>query len=242
MTNQGPGAKVKGVADLVILIDATGSMRACIDSIKKSLLAFINEITTGGQSPIVDWRGRIIGYRDHKTDGEQWLVDNPFASNDPEALLAQLTSLNAKLGGGDGPESLLQALDTILGWGVAETGAVATPYEWRASRDAKRVILLFTDALYHDEDIQQTTNHTSLSMKITSMIQDMNVELLFVAPAVDDFQSQYEVLESAPFAYHCVKLKRPWSKSLQNIAEHEGEFQKVMEAMAKTITLPHGLP
>jgi hypothetical protein len=237
MTNQRSLAKIKGVADLVILIDATGSMRTCIDSIKKSLSAFINEMTTGGQSPITDWRCRVVGYRDHLTDGDQWIVNNPFVSNDSEALIAQVTSLKAKLGGGDGPESLLQALDTILGWGIAETGTAATPYEWRASRDAKRVILLFTDALYHDENIQQATNHTSLSETIVTIIKDMNVELLFVAPAPDDYQSQYEILTTAPRAHHLVELVRPWSKSLENIVEHEGEFQDVMLAMAKTITV-----
>jgi hypothetical protein len=69
----------------------------------------------------------------------------------------------------------------------------------------------------------------------------MNVELLFVAPAPDDYQSQYAVLASANFADHLVGLDRPWSKSLENIAEHEGEFQDVMLAMAKTITLARAI-
>ena len=232
MSNQQPLAKVKGVADIVILVDATGSMRPCIDSIKYSLNAFIREMTTGGQSPIANWRGRVIGYRDHITDGDQWIVNNPFVSNDPEALLAQVTSIKTKLGGGDGPESLLEALDMILSCRVAERGRDGNPNEWRAAGDAKRIVLLFTDAGYHESNQVQSPNTPSQIDAVVTRLNHMKIELVYVAPDTE----QYDNFESADRSFWTLKLSRPFAKSLKDIATDNATFGRVMQAMAKTIT------
>ena len=232
MINQQPLAKVKGVADLVILVDATGSMRPCIDSIKNSLMAFIREMTTGGQSPIANWRGRVIGFRDHLTDGDQWIVDNPFVSNDSEALLAQVNSVKTKLGGGDGPESLLEALEMILSWRVSEKGRDANPNEWRATSDAKRIVLLFTDAGYHESNLVQSPNTPSQVGAIVTRLNQMKIELVYVSPDTE----QYDYFESADRSFWTLKLSRPFAKSLKDIATDNATFGRVMQAMAKTIT------
>lgn len=232
MSNQQPLAKVKGVADLVILVDATGSMRPCIDSIKNSLTAFVREMTTGGQSPISNWRARVIGFRDHITDGDQWIVNNPFVSNDPDALLAQVSSLKTKLGGGDGPESLLEALEVILSWRVTEKGSDATPNEWRASGDAKRVVLLFTDAGYHESNHVHSPNAPSQVNAIVAKLEQLKIELLYVAP---DTQ-QYDTFQKVDRSLWTLQLSRPFAKSLQDISTDNATFGRVMQAMAKTIT------
>ena len=104
--NQQP--KVKGVADIVFLLDATGSMAPCIGAVKDNIAGFVRQLTDGTANAFIkDWRTKIVGYRDWTCDREPY-VDNPFV-NSVAALEAQLAALK-DTGGGDEPESLLEAL------------------------------------------------------------------------------------------------------------------------------------
>src|SRR5262245_56764454 len=112
--------KAKGVADIVFLLDATGSMAPCIDALKKNIETFVEPLTAKGANntnPVKDWRARVIGYRDFEDSEAEPFVDNPFV-RDAEALKAQLTGLDAA-GGGDEAESLLDALYKIAS--IAQT-------------------------------------------------------------------------------------------------------------------------
>ena len=54
--------KVRGVADIVFLIDVTGSMQPCIDALKNNIAAFVDALSksdANNSSPISDWRGRV---------------------------------------------------------------------------------------------------------------------------------------------------------------------------------------
>jgi hypothetical protein len=143
--------KVKGVADLVFLMDVTGSMGNVIDDLKRNVAMFIDSMTTADANntqPIKDWRAKVAGYRDVDTaveDKVDWFVDNPFI-RDANALKSQLNALKAE-GGGDEPESLLDALYKVATIGESELG-VENPNQWRYHRDAARVVVVFTDASY----------------------------------------------------------------------------------------------
>ena len=116
--------KVKGVVDICFLIDATGSMQPCIDDIKGNIKNFITMLTTpdaNGGVMINDWRACVCGYRDFKYDpkyGKDAMVMNKF-TRDPSELESQLNALKAE-GGGDEPESLLDALYTVVSRGKTE--------------------------------------------------------------------------------------------------------------------------
>jgi hypothetical protein len=109
-----PRGKTKGVADIVFLIDVTGSMAPIIDALRKNIEVFVDSLSSGdanNAAPVKDWRGKVVGYRDieaAEAEGLPWIVDNPFV-RDAGALKAQLATLQAA-GGGDEPESLLDAL------------------------------------------------------------------------------------------------------------------------------------
>ena len=95
-------AKTKGVADIVFVVDVSGSMSPCIDALRKNIEAFINSLSQGGPNnaaPVRDWRGKVVGYRDieaAQSEGLPWIVDNPFVT-DAGALKAQLTALEAAM-------------------------------------------------------------------------------------------------------------------------------------------------
>ena len=101
-------AKTKGVADIVFMIDVSGSMSPCIDALRTNIEAFINSLSRGEANnapPIRDWRGKVVGYRDveaAQSEGLEWIIDAPFV-RDVGELKAQLGDLKAE-GGGDEPE------------------------------------------------------------------------------------------------------------------------------------------
>ncbi len=141
--------KTKGVVDIVFLLDITGSMQPCIDALKENIATFVESLTTAdpqNPSPVKDWRARVVGYRDFESDAEP-LVDQPFV-RDPGQLRQQLAKLVA-IGGGDEPESLLDAIYKVATVGQTDKGAQAEdPFKWRYRSDAARVVIIFTDASF----------------------------------------------------------------------------------------------
>jgi len=144
-------SSIKGVVDIVVLMDVTGSMQTCIDAVKRSVATFISTMTdsdTNNSAPITDWRLKVIGYRDHAKDGSDWFVDNPFV-RDVAAVQDQFASDRMQAeGGGDEPESLLDALYLVASMGEAGLQDAEDPTLWRARGRAARAVIFFTDAPY----------------------------------------------------------------------------------------------
>ena len=144
-------SKVKGVADIVILLDVTGSMQDCIDAVKRSVSDFITSYSSSdanGAAPITDWRMKIVGYRDSEAGPSDWFIDNPFV-NDVAAVQAQLAAENMKASGGvDEPESLLDALIKLAKMDQAGVQDPVDPNKWRARGTCARSIIFFTDATF----------------------------------------------------------------------------------------------
>ncbi|HVF41195.1 MAG TPA: hypothetical protein VM939_14930, partial [Gemmatimonadaceae bacterium] len=71
-------AKTKGVADVVFLVDVSGSMSTCIDALRRNIEAFIDSLSSGdanNAAPVKDWRGKVVGYRDieaAQSEGIEW--------------------------------------------------------------------------------------------------------------------------------------------------------------------------
>jgi len=143
--------KVKGVVDLVILLDVTGSMQPCIDAVKASIGSFISTLSAkdpNNENPVKDWRIKVCGYRDQQANSANWFVDNPFA-RDAASVQAQLTAPNMQAeAGGDEPESLLDALFKLAKMEQSGVQDGEQPDKWRARGTAARIIVFFTDATY----------------------------------------------------------------------------------------------
>ena len=199
-------AKTKGVADLVFLVDVTGSMATCIDALRSNIEAFIDSLSHGdanNAAPVRDWRGKVVGYRDIHTserDHLPWFEDNAFV-RDASALKAQLGALRAS-GGGDEPESLLDALYKIATMPAMPKGAQSEePDKWRYRSDAARVVIVFTDASFKETmDIPEAKG--GALQDVANVIMANRIILSLFAPNFEGYdrlsqidKSEWEVVE-----------------------------------------------
>lgn len=217
--------------DVVFLIDATGAMEICIDAIKLSLGLFFDTLT-GDQSPIKDWRARVIGYRDANCDGDMWLETNPFVANDLSGLKSQFDRLTPQ-GGGDEPESLLDALSYVCNWGELAPAASPNSESWRHRADCKRAIVLFTNATYHPTMSAKSVNAGGTADDVISELATKKITLLMVAPD----SACFDKLTEADKSVLVKELVSPFAESLTSLSNADESFQKVMQALAKTLTV-----
>lgn len=201
-----PRAKTKGVADLVFVIDVSGSMAPCIDALRKNIEAFIDSLSRGdgnNVAPVRDWRGKVVGYRDIETaesEGIPWLLDNPFV-RDVAALKSQLAALKAE-GGGDEPESLLDTLYKVASMPAIPKGSQAEdPEKWRYRSDAARVVIVFTDASFKETMSIPEAKGGSLQ-DVANVVMANRIILSLFAPNFEGYdrlsqidKSEWEVVE-----------------------------------------------
>jgi hypothetical protein len=111
-------------ADIVWVLDVTGSMGGAISLIKSNILTFTGALSTSG----IDYRNGLVTYRDAPD-----VVSYGFAAGDAE-FLGWVSTL-AATGGGDTAESGLEGL------------MAARDFDWRPG--ATRTYILVTDAHVH---------------------------------------------------------------------------------------------
>lgn len=225
-----------GVADLVFLLDATGSMGKCIDRVKENINTFITTMTTpdaNGQLTVRDWRARVAGYRDYDSDGDaNWFIDHPFTS-DVDTLRRQLDDVQAK-GGGDEPESLLDALHKLATDGESDLQASAPdPEKWRERHEAVRVIVVFTDASAHPTMSYPGAAGQDVNAVINELAAKKIVLYLF-APECD----LYDTLSETPKSEYnpCGRVGEKADASLGEITSDPEKFTKLMIALAKSVS------
>ena len=145
----------------------------------------------------------MVGYRDIETaeaDGLPWIVDNAFV-RDVGALKTQLATLQAA-GGGDEPESLLDALYKVASMESTPKGSQAEdPGKWRYRSDAARVVIVFTDASFKETMSIAEAEGGSLQ-DVANVIMANRVILSLFAPNFDGYnrlsqidKSEWEVVE-----------------------------------------------
>ncbi len=162
--------KRRPVADIVFLLDVTRSMQDCLDAVKSSILDFIAG-NSGSALPSIDWRMKIVGYRNSETDPSGWFIDNPFVSNAAE-VEAQLSAnnMNAR-GGGDDPSSLLDALFKLATMDQSGAQDPTDPNKWRARGTTGRLIIFITGGIFkHPMKIPEAAGGTVTDV-ITAIAQ-----------------------------------------------------------------------
>jgi hypothetical protein len=199
-------AKTKGVADIVFVIDISGSMAPCIDALRRNVEVFVDSLSQGdanNAAPVKDWRAKVVGYRDFETadsEGLPWIMDNAFV-RDANALKAQLATLQAA-GGGDEPESLLDALYKVATMEAIPKGSQTVEAgKWRYRSDAARVVIVFTDASFKETMSIPEAKGGSLQ-DVANVVMANRIILSLFAPNFEGYdrlsqidKSEWEVVE-----------------------------------------------
>ncbi len=126
--------------DIVMCIDATGSMSPILNEVKANALTFHDrfvEAMEENNKDVSALRVKVIAFRDYGCDSEP-MKESAFFElpTQNDAFHAFVNGIQAQ-GGGDGPENALEAIATALksDWVAEEQGV-----------KRRHVILLFTDA------------------------------------------------------------------------------------------------
>ena len=118
--------------EVCFVLDTTGSMGGLIQGAKDKIWSIANEMVSTKPAPEI--RFGLIGYRDK---GDAYITKIFDLSEDIDAIYGHLMDFQAK-GGGDGPESVNQALHEAV-----------TKMGWNKSRDVLKIIFLVGDAPPH---------------------------------------------------------------------------------------------
>ena len=231
-------AKTKGVADVVFLIDVSGSMAPIIDALRKNIESFVDTLSSGGANnaaPVRDWRGKVVGYRDIEaasSEGIEWIEDHPFV-RDAAALKAQLASLKAQ-GGGDEPESLLDALYKVATMEATPKGSQSEDAnKWRYRSDAARVVVVFTDASFKETLSIPEAKGGSLQ-DVANVVMANRIILSLFAPNFEGYdrlsqidKSEWEVVE-----YEGLNAQ----EALQKFTGDPANFKTTLKQLAASVS------
>jgi von Willebrand factor type A domain len=231
-------AKTKGVADIVFVVDVSGSMAPCIDALRKNIEAFIDSLSRGdgnNVAPVRDWRGKVVGYRDidsAESEGLPWIVDNAFV-RDVGALKSQLATLKAN-GGGDEPESLLDTLFKVASMQASPKGSQSDdPEKWRYRSDAARVVIVFTDASFKETVSIPEAKGGSLQ-DVANVIMANRIILSLFAPNFEGYdrlsqidKSEWEVVEFEGLSPQ---------QALQKFTSDAANFRTTLKQLAASVS------
>jgi len=233
-------SKTRGVADVVFLIDVSGSMAPCIDALRTNIEAFIQTLSAGdpanaNAAAVRDWRAKVVGYRDIEVaagEGVQWLEDQPFV-RDAAALKAQLAALRAE-GGGDEPESLLDALYTVATMDASPKGSQSEePGKWRYRSDAARVVVVFTDASFKETMSIPQAKGGALQ-DVANVVMANRIILSIFAPNFEGYdrlsqidKSEWEVVE-----YEGLSAQ----EALQKFTSDPANFRTTLKQLAASVS------
>ena len=217
----------KGVVDIVFCLDASHSMRPCIDAVRDHVVAFVRGLEDGARAAqrSVDWRVDFLAhaadegggvYRVHsiRTDN-MGTIGALYPRPDPaQFFTTDLDEFRRGLGrveiGGD--EATLWALDLAL------------DYPWRSRRSCHRVVVCLTDEPF-ETNAEQATQRAQLPA-LRNKIQQLGAMLFLVAPDSTVFgelamvdKSEYETVDAA-------------GDGLRRV-----EFDKVLAYMGKSVSM-----
>jgi Mg-chelatase subunit ChlD len=118
--------------EVLFVLDTTGSMGGLIAAAKEKIWSIANTLASADPPPHI--RMGLVGYRDR---GDVYVTQFSDLNEDLDGIYAQLMQFQAQ-GGGDGPESVNQALHEAV-----------TRARWSGNRQTYRVIFLVGDAPPH---------------------------------------------------------------------------------------------
>ena len=152
----------RALADLVFVIDTTGSMNDKIDGLIESCQSFVDRLATRH----IDWAAAVVGFGDLTVEGDR-IVATPFSSS-ADRVKELLRRLPRYSGGGNEGESSLEALRAALN----QPG-------YRA--DAMKVLVLITDEPALQRQLRPAT--------VTGMLREAGALAFVLSPNIKYFRS-----------------------------------------------------
>lgn len=199
----------KRMADIMFVLDCTGSMQGEIDAIRDAIMAFADTIKSDGvraRVGLIEFRDRFIGEEARVL----MFAGKPF-TDDPMSFRKEVSALQAT-GGGDEPESSLDAVMLAL----------KQPF----AADASKIIVLVTDAPPHIPD-----RETKSIEEVSQAIRGGGIEQFYLVARLQDSRNQayLKLIEGTRgLAY---ELGR--GDDFRGRAEH---FKRTLMALGKTIS------
>jgi len=219
-------ATLKGVVDIVFLLDVTGSMGPAIVELGKNMMNFINNIDP---NTVKDYKVKLVSFGDFELDEDDIKFDISRAfTNDLAELYKQfedVIELIKKKGGKDIPESSLDALYKTIQNGFST--------DWS---ERTRVVVLFTDAI--SKEIQKDTigidlpNDDKIQM-LADMVNDNRVRTFIYAPK-DDNMIKLSNLTTEYLSYNAIDSDG--SKPVD--ALQKLNFKDEMQTLGKVVSQP----
>ena len=219
-------ATLKGVVDIIFLLDVTGSMGPAIVELGKNMMNFINNIDP---NTVKDYKVKVVSFGDFELDEDDNKFDISRAFTDDLTELYKqfedVIELIKKKGGKDIPESSQDALyKTIQDEFTAD---------WS---ERTRVIVLFTDAI--SKELQKDTigvdlpNDDKIQM-LADMVNDNRVRTFIYAPK-DDNMIKLSNLTSGYLSYNAIDSDgtKP-VEALQKL-----NFKDEMQILGKVVSQP----
>ena len=203
--------KVKGVADIVFCLDASGSMGPVIDAVKNNIDTFVRSLKDANPNNPVDWQARVIGYRDLTCDNEP-LIDRFNFVTSADEVKTQLDQITAD-GGGDEPESTFDVI-----------ALAAKTSTWRAV--SHRTIVIFTDATPREIDTKSSANTgiTDLAL-LKQFLMEKHIKLFLFGQQCP----QYDQLKDLPKA-----SITQYASAITDLPQVD--FKALMDQIGKTVS------
>lgn len=124
--------------DIVMCIDATGSMASIIEDVKRNALSFyqkfVDEMEAKSKS-VQQLRIKVIAFRDYGVDSEPMVESKFFVLDEESGEFHDFVNAIEASGGGDEPENSLEALALAINSDWVKTGSVR-----------RHVIIMYSDA------------------------------------------------------------------------------------------------
>lgn len=152
----------KALADLVFVIDTTGSMNDKIDALIESCQSFVDRLATRR----IDWAAAVVGFGDLTVEGDR-IVATPFSSS-AERVKSLLLGLPRYSGGGNEGESSLEALRAALNQPGYRSGAM-------------KVLVLITDEPALQRQLRPST--------MTGMLREAGAIAFVLSPNIKYFRA-----------------------------------------------------
>ena len=168
-------AQLKGVVDIIFLLDVTGSMGPAIVELGKNMINFVNSID---KNLVSDFKVKIASFGDFETDSEdiKFNLNRNFTDDSQQIYndFLDVIELIKKKGGHDLPESSLDALHKTIQEGFSS--------DWS---ERTRVVVLFSDAV--SKELQKDTIAIDLPAEeklqmLAQILNDNRVRTYIYAP------------------------------------------------------------